>query len=155
MAEQLCAPVETGASQLGNSLAGKDMEVPVDTKLSWRERQLTASWAAPKNITSGSRNMIILLYSTKESQTGGSEFIAIFVQKLRQKGFLILRRESLGALFDMYKLWCETVKKTEADSPQQCPVIGCKTMGTNSIHRKFHLNLKKTHKFFCVRVFKY
>lgn len=104
VAEQLCAPVETGASQLGNSLAGKDMEVPVDTKLSWRERQLTASWAAPKNITSGSRNMIILLYSTKESQTGGSEFIAIFVQKLRQKGFLILRRESLGALFDMYKL---------------------------------------------------
>lgn len=111
VAEQPHAPAEAGGSQLRNSLAGKNLEVPVDTKLTRSQQGILAGKAADgipgctqeplQQLRGGDYSS---LFNTRISQTGGSEFIAIFEPMLRQQGFLILRRESSGALSDMCKL---------------------------------------------------
>lgn len=70
-----------GASQLESSLAGKDLEVLMDTKLTRSQQCVLVAKAADsilgctrKSITSSSREAIILLYSAQEihRQTGVS-----------------------------------------------------------------------------------
>ena len=63
-----------GASQLGISLAGKDLEVPLDTKLTRSQQCVLVVKAADsilgytrKSITSSSREVIILLRSAQET----------------------------------------------------------------------------------------
>ena len=118
-------------------------------------RQLTAPWAA---LGKASPAALVrwLLFSIQHKKLidrwwqvhwrankmiKGSQHL-VFEQNLRQQEFLVSRREGLGSLFNMYKIWCEAVEKTETDSSHCCPVTAWEATGKNSIHRKLHLNLK-------------
>lgn len=96
------------ATQLGTSLAGKDLEVPIDTKLTQSQLCFLAGKVGDSILGCNQEHQQQLkehdyssLFKIRISQRGESEFITIFVQKHRQQGLLILRRECLGALFDM------------------------------------------------------
>jgi len=63
-----------GASQLESNLAGKDLEVPVDTKLTRSQQWILVAQAADstlgctgKSITSSSGEVIALFYSAQET----------------------------------------------------------------------------------------
>lgn len=94
VAEQPHAPAEAGGSQLRNSLAGKNLEVPVDTKLTRSQQGILAGKAADgipgctqeplQQLRGGDYSS---LFNTRISQTGAGSSLQYLSRCLDNRDF--------------------------------------------------------------------